>query len=49
VRGRETFEFDGLIRYDLDETDRFADIVVADNSFVHTDLAGERRDLGIPH
>lgn len=45
----ETFEFDGLIMYRLDETDRFADILVAYNSFVHTDSDGNTRDLGIPH
>jgi hypothetical protein len=49
VRQGETFVFDGLIMYDVDETDRFSDILVAYNSFVHTDLAGQRRDLGIPH
>lgn len=49
VREGETFEFDGLIMYDVDETDRFSDILVAYNSFVHTDLDGTRRDLGIPH
>ncbi|MFH8251230.1 nuclear transport factor 2 family protein [Microbacterium sp. B2969] len=49
VRAGETFEFDGIIMYELDDTDRFADILVAYNSFVHTDLAGTRRDLGIPH
>lgn len=49
VREGETFEFDGLIMYSLDETDRFDDILVAYNSFVHTGLDGIRRDLGIPH
>lgn len=49
VREGETFEFDGVIMYELDETDRFADILVAYNSFVFTDLEGNRRDLGIPH
>ena len=49
VRDGETFEFDGVIMYDLDESDRFADILVAYNSFVHTDRDGNRRDLGIPH
>ncbi|MGZ8744614.1 MAG: hypothetical protein ACXWXO_16980 [Nocardioides sp.] len=43
------FEFDGVIMYRLDEADRFADILVAYNSFVHTDHAGVRTDLGIPH
>lgn len=45
----ETFEFDGIIMYEIDETDRFADILVAYNSFVHTALDGTRHDLGIPH
>lgn len=45
----ETFEFDGVIMYEVDGTDRFRDILVAYNSFVHTDLDGTRRDLGIPH
>ncbi|MFT4306251.1 MAG: hypothetical protein QM604_05115 [Microbacterium sp.] len=49
VRKDETFEFDGLIMYELDETERFTDILVAYNSFVHTDLDGNTRDLGIPH
>jgi len=49
VLAGETFEFDGVIMYDVDETDRFADILVAYNSFVHTDRDGHRRDLGIPH
>ncbi|WP_062378307.1 nuclear transport factor 2 family protein [Demequina pelophila] len=49
VREGETFEFDGLIMYRLDEHERFADILVAYNSFVHTDLEGNTRDLGIPH
>lgn len=49
VREGETFEFDGVIMYELDDTDRFSDILVAYNSFVHTDSSGMRRDLGIPH
>jgi len=49
VRAGETFEFDGVIMYEIDDTDRFSDILVAYNSFVHTDLDGNRRDLGIPH
>lgn len=49
VREGETFEFDGVIMYDVDATDRFRDILVAYNSFVHTDRDGNRRDLGIPH
>lgn len=49
VREGETFRFDGVIMYRLDESDRFDDILVAYNSFVHTDRDGRRRDLGIPH
>ncbi|GAA3755859.1 hypothetical protein GCM10022240_05950 [Microbacterium kribbense] len=49
VHAGETFEFDGVIMYEIDDTERFRDILVAYNSFVHTDLAGNRRDLGIPH
>jgi hypothetical protein len=49
VRKGETFEFDGVIMYRLDDTDRFSDILVAYNSFVHTDIEGQQRDLGIPH
>lgn len=48
VRKGETFEFDGLIMYQL-EGGRFRDILVAYNSFVHTGLDGVKRDLGIPH
>lgn len=49
VREGETFEFDGVIMYEIDPTGRFSDILVAYNSFVHTDLDGNTRDLGIPH
>lgn len=49
VKEGETFEFDGVIMYDIDETDRFRDILVAYNSFVHTAADGSKRDLGIPH
>jgi hypothetical protein len=45
----ETFEFDGVIMYHIDDGGRFDDILVAYNSFVYTDRAGSRRDLGIPH
>ena len=48
VRAGETFEFNGLIMYEL-EDDRFRDILVAYNSFEHTDASGVTRDLGIPH
>lgn len=49
VKAGETFEFDGVIMYQIDESNRFSDILVAYNSFVYTNTAGERRDLGIPH
>jgi hypothetical protein len=49
VRAGETFEFNGIIMYGVDESDRFNDILVAYNSFVYTDLEGNTRDLGIPH
>lgn len=49
VKAGETFEFNGVIMYEIDETDRFSDILVAYNSFVYTDLDGKTRDLGIPH
>lgn len=49
VHKGETFDFDGVIMYDIDASGRFNDILVAYNSFVHTDLDGNRRDLGIPH
>lgn len=45
----ETFEFDGVIMYDLAADGRFRDILVAYNSFVHTTADGTTRDLGIPH
>jgi hypothetical protein len=49
VRQGETFDFRGLIMYQLDNNGQFADIKVAYNSFAFTDLAGERTELGIPH
>lgn len=49
VKTGETFEFNGVIMYQLDENERFADILVAYNSFVFTDSEGNSKDLGIPH
>lgn len=49
VNKGETFEFNGVIMYEINAQDRFSDILVAYNSFVHTDLDGVRHDLGIPH
>lgn len=48
VRKGETFEFNGLIMYELADN-LFKDILVAYNSFVFTDLHGNQKDLGIPH
>lgn len=48
VRVGETFEFNGVIMYEV-EDGLFRDILVAYNSFVHTDLNGKKHDLGIPH
>ena len=48
VRKGETFQFDGLIMYEV-EDGLFRDILVAYNSFVYTDLHGNQKDLGIPH
>jgi hypothetical protein len=44
-------EFTGVegMKHEVDATDRFSDILVAYNSFVHTDRDGQRRSLGIPH
>jgi len=48
VKKSETFEFNGLIMYQV-EDDLFKDILVAYNSFVYTDLNGNKKDLGVPH
>ena len=48
VKVGETCEFNGIIMYEV-EDGLFRDILVAYNSFVHTDLNGNKRDLGIPH
>ena len=48
VKVGETFEFNGIIMYEV-EDGLFRDILVAYNSFVHTDLNGIKNDLGIPH
>jgi hypothetical protein len=45
----ETFDFHGLIMYRLRPDERFADIKVAYNSFIYTNLGGIATDLGIPH
>jgi hypothetical protein len=48
VKMGETFEFNGVIMYEV-EDGLFRDILVAYNSFVHTDITGKKHDLGIPH
>lgn len=48
VKKGETFDFRGLILYDL-EQGKFKRIRVAYNSFTFTNLAGETTELGIPH
>jgi hypothetical protein len=48
VKKGETFEFNGLIMYQV-EDNLFRDILVAYNSFVYTESNGTKRDLGIPH
>lgn len=48
VRAGETFDFRGVIIYQI-EHGKFSDICVAYNSFTHTNLEGELRNLGIPH
>ena len=45
----ETFEFRGVISYRLDEDGRFADILVAYNSFTGTRRDGTTVELGLPH
>jgi hypothetical protein len=47
VLAGETSEFNGVITYRLKD-DRFRDILVAYNSFVYANAAGEQPDLGIP-
>jgi SnoaL-like domain len=49
IRQGETFDFHGLIMYRLRDDGKFADIKVAYNSFIYTDLDGVATDLGIPH
>jgi hypothetical protein len=48
VLAGEMFDFHGLIMYRL-EHGKFADVKVAYNRFIFTDVDGIRTDLGIPH
>jgi SnoaL-like domain len=45
----ETFDFRGLIMYDLDENGKFKQIKVAYNTFEFTNKQGNKINLGIPH
>ncbi|MBO1902676.1 nuclear transport factor 2 family protein [Leucobacter weissii] len=45
----DRFEFRGVISYRLDEAGRFADILVAYNSFTAIRRDGTVAELGIPH
>jgi hypothetical protein len=49
IRVGETFDFHGLIMYRLRPDEKFADIKVAYNSFIYTNVDGVATDLGIPH
>ena len=49
VRAGETFDFHGVIMYEIDANGQFADIKVAYNRFTFTDRDGEQTELGIPH
>ncbi|MEN9609334.1 MAG: hypothetical protein RLZZ628_148 [Bacteroidota bacterium] len=48
VKAGETFDFQGLIFYDL-EKGKFFQIKVAYNRFIFTNQHGEQTNLGIPH
>lgn len=45
----DRFEFRGVISYRLDGQGKFADILVAYNSFAQVAADGTRTELGIPH
>ena len=49
VAAGDSFDFRGLILYELDERQRFTSITVAYNSFVRTGVDGTTIDLGMPH
>jgi hypothetical protein len=49
VREGETFDFQGVIMYEIDGNGQFADITVAYNRFTFTDRGGDQTELGIPH
>lgn len=45
----DTFDYRGVIMYDINDEGRFSQIVVAYNSFVNTKASGEVIDMGMPH
>lgn len=49
VKKGETFDFDGIIMYVLNDEGKFKDIQVAYNAFIYTDSNGVKKDLGLPH
>lgn len=49
VRKGETFDFRGVIMYQIDSDGQFSDIKVAYNRFTFTGLNGSQTELGIPH
>lgn len=49
VRAGETFDFSGLVMYEINDTGKFQDIKVAYFDFVRTDLNGVAHSLGIVH
>jgi predicted ester cyclase len=48
VKAGERFDYRGIVMYEL-EQGKFTRITVAYNSFTHTGLGGETRELGLPH
>ncbi|MDH6265765.1 hypothetical protein M2360_001155 [Rhizobium sp. SG_E_25_P2] len=45
----DTFDYRGVIMYDLNEDGRFSQIIVSYNSFVSTKVSGEVVNMGMPH
>lgn len=48
VRAGETFDYRGVVFYEIGKG-KFSSIIVAYNSFIHTDIRGRKTNLGIPH
>ncbi|MDO6964473.1 nuclear transport factor 2 family protein [Rhizobium alvei] len=49
VRKGDTYDYRGLIMYDINESGRFSSIIVSYNSFVNTKVSGEVIEMGLPH